>query len=349
MSKKLLLIGSASVHTYNFFRLVKSYFDEIVLVTSANTDFEDEKLLRKYVIDSSLKNPLHYFKAVRKFRYVLEKERPTIIHVQQVVTYNFLLLRANRGFNIPVVSTAWGSDILVNPRKGGIYRRMARYCLEQSDYLTADAQFIADEMINLSRKKIDVTVANFGIDIPAALPSSKENIVYSNRLHNPLYRIDAVIRAFSRFMQSGQGQAWTLVVAATGSETERLKALAEMLHIQQSVRFVGWVDKETNQQWYSRAKIWISLPESDATAISMLEAMSQGCIPVVTDLPATREWIADHENGLLIGDVEHFDLAEALLLDYESLAAKNRAIIEQKASKEANQEKFFKIYHKICR
>ena len=347
MSRKLLLVGSASVHTYNFLKLVKSFFDEIILVTPTETDFTDEKVARKYVVNTSLRHPLRYFGAMRQFRQILRQERPDVIHVQQMVTYDYLLLKANRKTRIPVVSTAWGSDILINPKKGWIYARMVRYCIENSDHLTADAHFIAEEMQKMTHKSLQVTVANFGIDLPETLPEAKENIVYSNRLHNKLYRIDEVIRAFARFAQTASGQGWTLVIGATGSETDALRKLVEELHLQNSVQFVGWVDKAVNQQWYSRAKIWISLPESDATAISLLEAMSNGCIPVVTDLPATREWITDQDNGLLVRDVEHFQLSDALALDYLHLSSYNRTLIEREATKQANSLKFIEIYKSL--
>lgn len=349
MSRKLLLVGSASIHTYNFLTLVKSFFEEIILVTPTETDFTDEKVTRKYVVNTSLKNPFRYFRAIRQFRDIICNEKPQVIHVQQIVTYDFLLLRANRKMKIPVVSTAWGSDILLNPKKNRILERMVRYCIENSDYLTADARFIAQEMKNLTHKPIQVTVANFGIDIPDSIPENKDNIVYSNRLHNKLYRIDSVIRAFERFVHSEHGRGWTLVIAATGSDTESLKALVDELHINDEVRFEGWVDKDTNQGWYSRSKIWISLPESDATAISMLEAMGNGCIPVVSDLPANREWIKDHDTGLLVSDVGNFDLSDALSLDYKRLSSINRTLIEKEATKNANMLKFIKIYETLIR
>ena len=33
MGKKLLLIGNTSIHTYNYYHLVKPYFEEIYLIT----------------------------------------------------------------------------------------------------------------------------------------------------------------------------------------------------------------------------------------------------------------------------------------------------------------------------
>ncbi len=60
------------------------------------------------------------------------------------------------------------------------------------------------------------------------------------------------------------------------------------------------------------AAVYVSTSRSDSTSVSLLEAMACGAFPVVTDLPANREWIADGENGLLVGR-EPNGLAEALL------------------------------------
>jgi hypothetical protein len=118
--KKLLLIGSNCVHTYNYFHLIKDYFDEIVLITDAPHDVADFKISKSYQVNSSLKSLRNYPKAIRAYKKILQEERPDIIHIQQISTYSFLLLRALKKLkqNIPVVLTTWGSDILVFAEKG---------------------------------------------------------------------------------------------------------------------------------------------------------------------------------------------------------------------------------------
>jgi glycosyltransferase involved in cell wall biosynthesis len=49
-----------------------------------------------------------------------------------------------------------------------------------------------------------------------------------------------------------------------------------------------------------QSDIYVSTSLSDGTSVSLLEAMAAGGFPVVTDIPANREWIKDGENGFLV-------------------------------------------------
>ena len=344
--KKLLLIGSNCIHTFNFFSLIKDYFKEIVLVTNAPHSYEDEKLTCCYHINPSLKNPLNYFKAIKSYQKILQEEKPDIIHIQQISTYSLLLIKALRKskLSIPIVVTSWGSDVLVVPQKGRLYKKMVQYVLNQGDEFTADAVFLADEMKKLASSKIPVTIANFGINVED-IPVQKKNIIYSNRLHKPLYQVDKIIIAFSKFVQ--QNPDWSLVVAATGTETENLKQLCKRLDIESKVEFLGWVDAKINSENYAKAKIWVSIPASDATSISLLEAMSLGCIPIVSDLPANKEWIENGKNGIVLENVDCDFISEALSLNFDAVFEINRKIIKQKGTKEINRKIFYQIYDKI--
>ena len=47
-----------------------------------------------------------------------------------------------------------------------------------------------------------------------------------------------------------------------------------------------------------RATIYLSASLSDSTSVSLLEAMALGAYPVLSDIPANREWIAAPPQGL---------------------------------------------------
>ncbi len=98
-----------------------------------------------------------------------------------------------------------------------------------------------------------------------------------------------------------------------------------------------------------KSKIFISIPKSDARAISLLEAMYYGCIPVVSNIPANFECIIDGLNGIVNENPKNLDksIIEALNLDFEYCAQINKKIIEIKATKKINEKIFVSIYEDL--
>lgn len=349
MKKKLLLAGSNSIHTYNFIHLIEEHFDEILLLTNESPKGYAGKLK---VLNFSLKNPLSAFLTIKKIQRIVAAYQPSVIHIHQANSAAWLILRATKHYPVKKVLTAWGSDILVNPLKGILYRKMAEQILTLADYFTADAVFLAERMRSLARKNIEVAVINFGIDPVCKDEASlnnlmlkKENIIYSNRLHKKLYRIDSIIRSFSDFVRTHSSQQWQLVIAGSGSETTALKKLTIERGISSQVIFTGWINQEQNFNWYSKAKIFVSYPESDATSVSLLEAMSAGCIPLLSDLPANREWISNGLNGILTKDLSANDYEKCLQLMNGDTPRQNFSTILNKATKDKSRNLFLKVYN----
>ncbi len=342
--RKLLLVSSNTIHTYKYLQLVEDYFDEVLLITNEKSTVYEYPTV-ELSFNLKVKN---LFSTVKQIKKQIADFQPTIIHIHQANSFAFYTLLASRKSSIPTVLTAWGSDVLLLPKSNVLLKKLVQFNLRNADFLTSDSTFMAQEMEKLATLKNKILVANFGIDVtPVNCP--KENIVYSNRLHKKLYRVDKIIEAFARFKQNNERKDWRLVVAATGTETESLKDKAYKLGLTDDVEFVGWIQKEDNEQWYSKAKIWVSIPESDATSISLLEAMACGSIPVVSDLPANREWIQSGVNGIVVKDLESDFISEALLLNQAEAIELNKQRIDQDGTKEANREKFLKLYQKIIK
>ena len=340
--RKLLLVSSNTIHTYKYLQLVEDYFDEILLITDEKSAVYNYPTI-ELSFNLKVKN---LFSTVKQIKKQIADFQPTVIHIHQANSYAFYALLASRKTKIPTILTAWGSDILVIPKSNFLLKKMVQFNLKTADFLTSDSTFMAGEMKKLAPSINEILIANFGIDVtPINCP--KENIVYSNRLHKKLYRVDKIIEAFARFKLNNERKDWRLVVAATGVETEALKQKAVLLGLTDDVEFVGWIQKEDNEEWYSMAKIWVSIPESDATSISLLEAMACGSIPVVSDLPANREWIQSGVNGIVVGDLESDFISEALLLNETEAIQLNKQRIEKDGTKEANREKFLQLYQTI--
>ena len=335
-----MIIGSNSIHVYNYINLVKDYFDEIILITNKKREGTSVKTIE---LDFHLKLSSR-LKTVAKIKKLIQEYAPSIIHIHQVNSYAYYSLLAARKSLVPKILTAWGSDILLSPKNSFLLKKMVQFNLRHADFLTSDSEFMAEEMRSLlPRRKLDILIANFGIDI-IEKDLLKENIIYSNRLHKKLYQIESVINAFKMFLENSIDKTWKLVIAATGEETNNLKSMVEHLNLKGNVEFVGWVDQEKNVEYYSKARLFVSIPESDATSISLLEAMAYGCIPVLSDLPANREWIDDGKNGIIVNSPSENIFERALKLNMSEVASLNKRIIIEKGTKVANKKKFIQLY-----
>ena len=338
--KKLILIGSSSgaVHLKNYYDLIKDFFDDILIITNSEIDFCNFK-----VIDFGFRNPISIIKSIKTLNQIYKDYQPSVIHVHQANSYGFISIKANKD-KFPLVLTTWGSDVLLLPNKNFLFKKMVSYNLRNSDYITADASFMREAIHKIVANK-KVEIINFGIDFDDVELIEKENIIYSNRLHNDLYNIDDIIIGFSKFVKSHPD--WKLIVGANGKNTDSLKVLAESILPSGAYEFIGFVNQAENKRQYLRAKVWVSIPSSDGTAISLLEAMGYGCIPVLSDLPANNEWIVNNKNGIIVKNNLVSSLCNIEELSLDSVQDINKKLILSKATKQVNKNKFESIYKKI--
>ena len=341
--KKLLLIGSntGNAHLKNYLELVRDYFDEVLVVSDSPVEYAPSKS-----VSFSLKNPFKIKKSIQKLRQIIHDYNPSIIHVHQANSYAFIAGKANNG-STPLVLTAWGSDVLLLPKRSIFHRWLVTQALRYADIVTADSAQMSQEIHALCPVK-EVVNANFGVDLelPEGMNADRELMIYSNRMHEPLYRIEDILTQFKAMCEELDGH---LILAGKGSLTEKLKDYSKLHQLTNHVTFAGFVTKSKNQANYLKSKFFISIPTSDGTSISLLEAMAYGCIPVLSDIPANREWVEDGKNGIIIGRTEPFIMAikRGLEFDAENVQDYNRDLINQRATKSANAAVFKGIYARI--
>lgn len=334
---KVLIAGEASVHLQNYCTAIHPYLDEMTVLTEF--DFNLDENIRQFEISFRSVNPLKLVLQYNKLKNLLKKLRPELIHVHQVNRLAFFISLAANELKIPLITTAWGSDVLIVPQKNLLYRYLVSRVLKTSQIVTADARVMIEAMQLITPDIAKYVLLQYGID--PIIPALKENIIFSNRLHKPLYNIDQIIKDFALFY--GKHKDWRLVIGASGTETENLRKLCFDLGIADVVEFVGWLSKEQNAFQYARASIFVSIPSSDGTSVSLLEAISANCIPVVSDLPVSKEWIIDGVNGV-IRKKDKNSYEEALYIDKLRCFTYNIENVIPKVSRQNCISVFLKIY-----
>ena len=325
-NKRMLIVGNPkSIHT----KRLSQFFEQDYQVNLINED-----------IDFSFRN---FFSALKEVKKILSSNRYDILVLYQLNLTAFVATLANRKKKIPTFAIGIGSDILTMPKKGWAYKAMLKYILKHSQAYNAGSHYLLEKMQKYCPKRSEILLANLGFNPIQA--QKKENIIYSNRLHSPLYRIDNIIKAFANFVSKPQFEDWQLVVAATGKEKE-FQQLSQSLGIEDKVKFVGWLSQKENAEYYAKSKIYISLPKSDSFPISLMEAMSGECIPVISDLPAYKGIMKKGENALILSDEEIVKadyLEQALALDNKTILCQNKAFVEDYANIKKNKAKFLSV------
>jgi glycosyltransferase involved in cell wall biosynthesis len=331
-NKRMLIVGNPkSIHTIRLSR----FFEE-----NYQVNLIDEG------IDFSFRN---FFSALRQTKSILSKLSPDVLVLYQLNLTAFVATLANRKKKIPAFAIGIGSDILTMPKKGWAYKAMLKYILKYSQAYNAGSPYLLEQMQKYCPKPSEILLANLGIN--PMQPIEKEKIVFSNRLHSPLYRIDEVIKAFANFVSKPEFEDWRLVVAATGKEKE-FQQLSQSLGIEDKVKFVGWLSQKENAEYYAKSKIYISLPKSDSFPISLLEAMSGECLCIISDLPAYKGIMKQGENCLIVSDleIEKADYIERVLeLDSQNILQKNKTFADSYADIEKNKEKFNLVVEKLLK
>lgn len=110
---------------------------------------------------------------------------------------------------------------------------------------------------------------------------------------------DVMVEAFALLMADLHGLPEpTLVLAGDGSERAALETRAKELGIGGRVRFLGWRDDV--EEMLGAFDLFTMSSRSEGTSISLLEAMSSGLCPVVTDVGGNRAVLGNQLDRRLV-------------------------------------------------
>lgn len=184
-------------------------------------------------------------------------------------------------------------------------------------YLFASDEF-GDEWIKKgiikNRDKIhEVVQASSSFKIQDKSAASKTLNINANPVFLWVGRLDqnkdplTVIHAFIRFT-SFQPSAKLYMIFQAEKLLDDVKRLINADDkISKSITLVGRMEHPQLQTWYNAADFFISGSHYEGSGISAIEAMSCGCIPILTDIISFRRMTGPGKCGLLYqaGNVEH--------------------------------------------
>jgi len=197
-----------------------------------------------------------------------------------------------------------GGDIL---RVAGIRKVMSRFALDRAAVTFANGEYFGEKAKAFAPHASIHTVC-LGVDpqrfVPGT-PAASPIVIVCTRgfgrvggVYNNSYLIEALALLPEHLPD------FKVVFTSTGPSIDEHRGLANRIlspAMRERVHFLNGVTDEEMIENLRGAHIYTSMSRYDGTSISLLEALSCGLYPILSDIPQNREWIDPQvQNGMLV-------------------------------------------------
>jgi glycosyltransferase involved in cell wall biosynthesis len=294
---------------------------------------------------------------IMQVRQLIKKIKPEVVVGFYLTGMGYI--SACSGFQ-PLVVTAVGSDILIEPKRNLLWKFHARYAIRKARVVVYDSETMKRGLLELGAKPDKLSKVYNGVDTGKFSPQWRSEelrgtlgiantpAIICFRNLRPVYNVQMLIRAIPLVLSQIPGARF--IIGGDGEQREYLQDLARSLGVSQSVTFTGYIPHHELPKYLASSDIYISTSLSDSTSLSLQEAIACELAPVITDLPANREWVTGGENGFLVPTNNIEMLAERIvyLIKNEEVRKRfgkiGREIIKQRAEHAREMEKMERIY-----
>lgn len=265
--------------------------------------------------------PLRYLFSLQRVKTILESLRPDLLNTHFLTGYGYW---GHFSGVHPNVLTVWGDDVYVTPFENRLKNWLARRALSSCDALTGDSADILATCASLGADPARSFRILWGVDFDVFKPGDEwewrrrqgfadDHVVYfSPRSYTQsYYNIDVVIAAAAR-VKAVEPRARFLFSGYEG-DPEPFRARAAAAGIDDVMAMVGRLDHTEFAVALRASDVFISVPSVDATAVSLLEAMSSGTGVIVSSLASSLEWVEDERSGLVVAPRDVESLVAAML------------------------------------
>jgi len=299
--------------------------------------------------------------ARRSLKQILAMIGPDLLHAHYLTVHGWHARLS--GFR-PYLVTVWGSDVYVTARATLRGRLWARLTLRSAALVTADSRDLASTTLKAGARGDRMHLVQFGVDssrfAPGPYPEelahelglSDRRVILVPRIIAPVYRTITAVEAFAPLAHDT-----TLVLSSMAARPDYLRQVQQRvanLGVGDRTLIVPRFEHARMPDLYRLADVVLSIPQSDGTPVSLLEAMATGRPVVASDLPSVREWLADIAPASLVavGDAAATSaaLAAALALapaDRERVGRVLRSRAVERADQATNLLRMERLYRAV--
>lgn len=175
---KIAHVGANSVHVSQFVGSLNQHGITNVLIAEEVCAFEgvDKEIVTSY---RRLRLPV-ILRNKRAIRAFLLNEKPDVVHLHQFNRLAYFAAKVAHSLQIPIVGTAWGSDVLIIPNKNRIWKNIVKSTIKKCRIVTADADSMIVAMKQLVNNGVDYEKVQYGIEpVEGSVPKEK-NLLFES-------------------------------------------------------------------------------------------------------------------------------------------------------------------------
>lgn len=317
-----LNIGGPAIHVIDLYGRLKDLRYDPILVTGTEAEsegsFKDLAIargLRVVVVpelgrEISLKNDLV---AIRKLYYLMQQERPHIVHTHTAKA-GFIGRLAAWLARVPVVCHTFHGHVLhgyFGATKNRFFLELEKFGSRLSSCIITLSGLLRDELVSLGVTHHDhIAVIPLGFELQEF--ARQKRYPGSFRKELGLSEQDKLVAVVGRlvkikniplFLEAAAklrhlNQDIHFAVVGDGEEREKLESYARSLGLERVVHFTGW--RHDLPKVYADLDVTVISSNNEGTPVSLIEAMAVGCPVVATRVGGVPDLLDNGRLGILV-------------------------------------------------
>ena len=269
---------------------------------------------------------------------ILSSVNPDLIHCLRIPNEGFIGMMLQS--SAPLVVSTWGNDLTYWAQIPA-FRKMTENTLKRADFLFTDCErdVRLAHKYGFSGRKPFVVLPGAGGMMPEDLKAGEEALGLRTDFFRENFGIEGrpillSLRGFGSqdidnmpllkacTLLAGRGVDLRLVIAGkkNGFRYFKLQRFIKTHRLERRVFLVDEMPHGKALEALRGADFSVSISRNDGTPNSMLEAMTFGAIPVMSNIESIREWITDGKNGYLLEPRNPRSVADTLLRAFAGAA-----------------------------